>query len=105
MMNDALLLLLSALGGASLGLMFFGGLLWTLHKGLASPAAGLWFAGSFVLRSGICVAGFYWIGAGDPLRILACLAGFIVTRVIITRMTGSSSFARGSESNEARDAP
>ena len=67
MTNDGLLLLCSALGGGLLGLMFFGGLLWTLRNKLAAPAAGFWFAGSFLVRSGVCVAGFFWIGAGDPL--------------------------------------
>jgi len=105
MTNDVLPLMAAVLGGGLLGLFFFGGLRWTMRKALASRAAGLWFAGSFLLRSAVCLLGFYWIGAGDPLRILACLAGFIGIRIVFTKLTGESAFAQDPGSNEARNAP
>ena len=105
MTNDILPLTAAVLGGGLLGLFFFGGLRWTMRKALASRAAGLWFAGSFLLRSAVCLLGFYWIGAGDPLRILVCLAGFIAMRIVVTKLTGDSAFAQDSGSNEARNAP
>ncbi len=105
MMTDTLLLLLAAAGGGLLGVFYFGGLRWTLRRGLASQASALWFAGSFLLRTGICLGGFYWIGANDPVRILVCLGGFIVARVIVTKLTGDPAYTRDLEPNEARHAP
>jgi F1F0 ATPase subunit 2 len=105
MMTDILLLLLAAAGGGLLGVFYFGGLRWTLRRGLASQASALWFAGSFLLRTGICLGGFYWIGASDPVRILVCLGGFIVARVIVTKLIGDPAYPRDPEPNEARHAP
>jgi F1F0 ATPase subunit 2 len=110
MTTDIFMLLASVAGGSLLGLLFFGGLRWTLRKGLGSRLPALWFAGSFLIRSGLCVLGFYWIGAGDPLRLLACLAGFIVMRLVVVRLTTDAAFAPRCEapdpdSKEARHAP
>ena len=102
---DIFPLSLAAAGGVLLGLFYFFGLRWTVRKGLASPLAGLWFGASFLLRSGICLGGFYWIGAGDPLRILLALVGFLIARAIVTRTTGAAGFATDSEAVEAPHAP
>jgi F1F0 ATPase subunit 2 len=105
MMNDFPVLLLAATGGGFLGVFYFVGLRWTLRKALASKAAALWFLGSFLLRNGVCLYGIYWIGANDLLRILACLGGFIVARMIVIKLTGKSTFAGDPEAQEAEHAP
>ena len=45
--------------GLVLGAVFFGGLWWTVRKGVASPRPALWFVGSMLLRTGVVLAGFY----------------------------------------------
>ena len=105
MMIDITVLLLAATGGGFLGVFYFVGLRWTLRKSLASKAAALWFLGSFLLRSSVCLYGIYWIGANDFLRILACLGGFIVARMIVIKLTGESTFAGDPEAQEAGHAP
>ena len=105
MMNDFFLLLLAAIGGGFLGVFYFVGLRWTLRKSLASKAAALWFLGSFLLRTSVCLYGIYWIGANDLLRILACLGGFIVARMIVIKLTGEATFAGDPEAQEAEHAP
>jgi len=90
MMNPSMNLLLAVAGGVLLGLFYFGGLRWTLQRGLASNASPLWFGLSFLLRSGACLAGFYLVGAGDAGRMLACLAGFVIGRAVLLRLDARS---------------
>jgi F1F0 ATPase subunit 2 len=98
-------LLLAAAGGLLLGLLYFGALRWTVHRGLASNSSALWFSLSFLLRSGACLAGFYLIGAGDAVRMLACLGGFVIARAVVLR-PGANSAGRGARAlNEAGNAP
>lgn len=93
-MSDILspLLALAAVAGVLLGAVFFGGLWWTVRRGLASPYHGLWFIGSMLLRTGIVATGFYSILAlpaalpADSWKILlAALLGFLLARRAATR--------------------
>ncbi len=86
-MSEMMLSALALLVGILLGAMFFGGLWWTVLKGIASPRPALWFLGSMLVRTGIALAGFYFVSGGDWKRLLACLLGFIIARVIITKLT------------------
>lgn len=88
-MNEALPLIPATLVGVLLGAIFFGGLLWTVKRGLlASRRPALLFLGSFLLRMGIAVAGFYLVGQGDWRRLVACLVGFVIARLLVTRLSG-----------------
>jgi F1F0 ATPase subunit 2 len=85
--NSFLILMLAGGAGILLGLIFFGGLWWTVQKGLASKYAALWFLTSLLLRSAISLGGFYLVGNDDPIRLLACLGGFVLARFIVTKLT------------------
>jgi F1F0 ATPase subunit 2 len=87
MMNETLSLVLALGTGVLLGAMFFGGLWWTVQKGVASKWSALWFFGSLLLRTSIALAGFYLIARGHWERLLVCLLGFILARLIVTRLT------------------
>jgi F1F0 ATPase subunit 2 len=86
-MRDALNLLLALLLGTFLGAAFFGGLWWTIRKGVSSRVPALWFLGSILLRTAITVVGFYLVGHRDWHRLLACLLGFLLARTLATRLT------------------
>src|SRR5450830_1215427 len=86
-MSEIMQLTLALLAGMMLGAMFFGGLWWTVLKGVASPRPALWFLGSLLLRTGMVVAGFYFVSGGDWKRLLGCLFGFVIARLIIIRLT------------------
>ncbi len=73
-MNDPLPLLLAGAAGLVLGAIFFGGLWWTVRKGLSSRQPALWFFGSMLLRMGIALAGFYFVGRGDWRRLIGVSA-------------------------------
>ncbi len=86
-MNDSLMLGLSGVAGGLLGALFFGGLWWTVRKGLVSPRPAVWFLGSLLIRTAISLAGFYLVGRGDGKRLLVCLLGFTIARFVVMRLT------------------
>lgn len=86
-MIDAMTLLLGWVAGLALGGLFFGGLWWSLQRALTSTRPALWFVGSFLVRTSLALTGFYFVGGSEWPRLLACLAGFIMARVVVTRLT------------------
>jgi F1F0 ATPase subunit 2 len=86
-MNEPLSLAFSLAAGMLLGTFFFGGLWWTVKKGVSSRRPALWFFGSMLLRTGIVLLGFYFILGNDWKRLLAGLLGFIAARLVLTRLT------------------
>ena len=55
--------------------------------GISSRWSALWFLGSKLLRMGLVLVGFYFVGRGDWKRMVACLLGFVVARFIVLRLT------------------
>jgi F1F0 ATPase subunit 2 len=86
-MNDVAIFSIVLTSGLLLGTFFFGGLWWTVQKGLTSQNPALWFFGSTLLRTGFAVAGFYFTSRGDWRKFVVCLLGFIIARVVVTRFT------------------
>lgn len=86
-MNETLTLVLAGMAGVTLGAIFFGGLWWTIQKGRSSKQPALWFFGSLLLRMSIALAGFYFVSGGHWARLLACLLGFVIARLIVIRVT------------------
>lgn len=86
-MNEALNLVSALIAGFLLGAFFFGGLWWTVQKGLSSKRPALWFLGSLLLRTGTVVAGFYFASGGHLERLFICLLGFFIMRRIVIRLT------------------
>lgn len=86
-MNEILTLVLVLAAGILLGAMFFGGLWWTVQKGVSSKRPALWFFGSLLLRTSIVLVGFYFIARGGWEKLLVCLCGFIVARFVVLQFT------------------
>lgn len=100
MMNaDVSALIPSLAAGLLLGAVFFGGLWWTVRRGLSSPRPAVLFLSSAVLRMGTVVTGFYFVSEGRWQRLLACMAGFIIARLAVTWIT------RGKKEKEESHAP
>jgi F1F0 ATPase subunit 2 len=85
-MTDFLSLTPALLAGGLLGGFFFGGLWWTIRKGLVSQSAALWFFGGMMLRMSVALAGFYYVGDEDWRRWLSCLIGFVMARYVANRL-------------------
>jgi F1F0 ATPase subunit 2 len=86
-MNDIAIFFLVLLSGILIGAFFFGGLWWTVQKGLTSRNPVWWFFGSTLLRTSFAVAGFYFVSGGDWRKLVVCLLGFVIARVAVTRLT------------------
>lgn len=76
-------MLVAAIAGFGLGGFFYGGLYFTITRGLESPHPALWFFSSLLLRTTLVLAGIYFISDGSWQRIVACMAGFMVAGVIV----------------------
>ena len=100
-MNETLSLAPALVTGLLLGVMFFGGLWWTVRKGLSSKHPALWFFGSLLLRMSIALAGFYFVSGGHWERLLVCLLGFVMARLIVSRLTGPQIEHQNSPAKEA----
>lgn len=90
-MSNLLSLTFALLAGILLGAIFFGGLWWTVRKGITAEYPALWFLGSLLLRMCIVMLGFYYLVGDNWQRLMAGLLGFIVARLIVTRFTRMTS--------------
>ncbi len=104
MMSEPLGLMLAWVTGVLLGAMFFGGLWWTIRKSIASQRPALWFVGSLLLRMSIAVTGFHLVSGGHWQRLLVCLLGFVMARVVVTRLTRISEVRQSRPTQEASHA-
>ncbi len=76
-------LIAAFLAGALLGVIFFGGLWWTVQRITGSGRPYLVSAVSFALRSIAVLGGFYiLLGFGLPV-IIAAMVGFLAARVVL----------------------
>jgi F1F0 ATPase subunit 2 len=88
-MNEISNMVLPFIVGWLLGILFFGGLWFTVKKLTASKIPALLVLGSFIVRVGIVLIGFYFIGSGDWKKLIVCLIGFIVARFAVIHYTKS----------------
>lgn len=89
MMNEILNTAVELLAGIALGILFFGGLWFTVKKMVHSKRPAVWLLSSFFLRVGVTLVGFYFVGAGNLQALLICLVGFIAARFIVMHYTKS----------------
>lgn len=73
--------------GVLLGAFYFGGLWWTVRKGVVSAHPALWFIGSMLLRISVVLFGFYLVARDHWVRMLVCLFGFVISRALVTWLT------------------
>jgi F1F0 ATPase subunit 2 len=101
-MNETLARGLAWMAGCLLGALFFGGLWWTVRKGVSSTHPARWFLGSLVVRMGTVLAGLYFVSGGHLDRLLLCLLGVAAARAVVTRLARTG---REDRSPVAQDVP
>jgi F1F0 ATPase subunit 2 len=104
-MNEVLVLALPLAAGLLLGAFFFGGLWWTVIKGVSSPRPALWFFTSMLLRMSVTLPGFYFVGREDWQRWLVCLLGFVLARFTAKWLTGPAVEHHNARARETNYAP
>jgi F1F0 ATPase subunit 2 len=78
-------LAISALSGAFLGILYFGGLWWTILR-ISQAGQSMWLlAVSFILRTVLVIGGFFIITDGKLERLAVSMLAFFVTRFVFIR--------------------
>lgn len=85
-MTDWIALLGPFGAGIGLGLLFYGGLWLTVAHAVSSRNPAVWFPISLLVRSGLVLAGFYFVAGGRFAFAIACLAGFLLARLALIRI-------------------
>ena len=88
-MHELLQLTVVMFAGLVLGAIFFGGLWWTVLKGVSAKQPALWFGLSLLLRTAIVLAGFYYVANPDWERLVVCMTGFVIARMFVIRLTAA----------------
>lgn len=83
--STPLVLVLSALAGIALGILYFGGLWLTITKMRTLKNPGIFLILSFILRTVIVIGGFYLISDGKLERLAVTMLSFFVTRFVFIR--------------------
>lgn len=79
----------SLAAGMLLGLLFFGGLWWTVRRGLTATNPALWFGLSSLVRMAIILGALYYTALSGWPGLLACLCGLLIARTAVARLTRS----------------
>ena len=81
-------LLVTALAaGLMLGTIFFGGLWWTVRRGLPAMIPAVWFGLSALGRLAVVVCGLYCFARLGLPSLIACLCGLLVARGAVKHFT------------------
>jgi F1F0 ATPase subunit 2 len=80
--NDTEWVVLSLAAGLALGAFFFGGLWWTVSRLPTFERPALVVICSLLLRTGVTLGGFFVLSSGHWQRLLGCLAGFALARLV-----------------------
>ena len=73
--------------GMFLGALFFGGLWWTVRRGLTAANPALWFGVSALARMAMTLSGLYYVARAGWPSLVASLCGLLIARVAVTRLT------------------
>lgn len=81
-MSDWIWIAMAFLAGIALGALYFGGLWLTVQRLRIVRRPGTLLLVSFAVRSVLVLAGFYLVMGGQWERLVACVVGFIIARLI-----------------------
>lgn len=74
--------------GLLIGLAYFLSLKFTIGHMVTTKRPALVMIGSYLLRTVFVLLAFYLIMDGELMRLLACLVGFIIARIILLKRLG-----------------
>ncbi len=86
--GESLMVVIGSLAaGFFLGTVFFGGLWWTVRRGLVAANPALWFGFSALARMALVLVALYYIARAGWPSVVACLCGMLIARVAVARLT------------------
>ncbi|MDF1517463.1 MAG: ATP synthase subunit I [Lutibacter sp.] len=81
-MNEIIQYILMLTTGFVLGMLFFGGLWFTVKKSVSAKNPVVWIVGSFIVRMGSVLLGFYYMAQFGWRAMFLGLLGLIMARII-----------------------
>ena len=103
--SDPVQLALSFAAGTIAGGLFFVGLWLTVQRlAVTQHPAGLVLF-SFIVRVAIILGVLYLVGRDHIDRMLTCLLGFLLARLVVMRVTGNRADSRPKSGKEVGSAP
>lgn len=81
-------LLIALMAGMLLGFSYFGGLWFTIRRLPTTSSPIILVMGSFLIRTGVSLLGFYLVMDHHWERLLVCLVGFVVIRSLLVQRWG-----------------
>ena len=79
--------MLALVAGLLLGAIFFGGLWWTVRKGVVVQAGGALVFRQPAAAHGPRAGRVLFVAGGHWQRLLVCLLGFVMARLVVTWLT------------------
>jgi F1F0 ATPase subunit 2 len=76
-------LVLSLAAGVGVGIIYLGGLWWTVRRLAVVKRPGLLLFSSFLVRTGLALVCLYLLTGKDWIRLMAALLGFLVVRFVM----------------------
>jgi F1F0 ATPase subunit 2 len=76
--------------GAGLGALYLGSLWLVVRRLPTARHPTLWLLGTAACRIGLLLAAWYGIAGGRWDALLACIAGFLILRITVTRIVRAS---------------
>ncbi|HSM25600.1 MAG TPA: ATP synthase subunit I [Anaerolineaceae bacterium] len=86
--GDVSSILLALGGGFLVGFVYFWSLRFTIAHMVTTKHPALVMIGSYFLRTVFMLLAFYLIMDGELMRLIACLVGFILARIVLVKRTG-----------------
>ena len=86
-MSSSFALVRILIAGFATGALFFGGLWYTVQKGVTARIPALWFFASFIFRVVVTLAASYYVSGSAWQRLLLFFGGFFIGRIVITKLT------------------
>jgi|AMWB02.1.fsa_nt_gi F1F0 ATPase subunit 2 len=77
--------------GFFVGLFFFGGLAWTIARGLRARCPALIFGLSYFIRLGVVIGSFVLVSSGQAERVFSCVLGLVIARFLAVRLVRGGS--------------
>jgi F1F0 ATPase subunit 2 len=86
-MNPMVINFFSPFIGLLLGCLFFGGLWFTVKKGIHASMPGLLFVFSFILRTSMVLVVFYFLAKESAVCLLLVVIGFVLSKPLVGYLT------------------
>ncbi len=97
-------IMVALITGVLLGAFYYGGLWITVRRLSVARVPALVLFISFVVRVAIVLLGFYLVSGGRWERIVACLFGVLIARVLSIRLLGEAAQIAGQSSSSSANA-